>query len=248
MLAKLEMKLGETELMSYQMSSLFHGMLMELISEDYAEKLHESRLHPYSQHLEKRNNEWYWIVNTLNDEAKNEIIIKALLPADRILIKKKDLELKVIEKRYTELPDSELASFFYNEQGKRYITIRFVTATAFKNEGRYINYPDIGMIYSNLMNKYSASSNEESMRDDETLEQLISNTEINRYELRSTLFSLEGVRIPAFIGSITFRIKGTQTMCNFANMLFRFGTYSGIGIKTSIGMGAITITEQRAAR
>lgn len=248
MLTKLEMRLGEVEELSYQMASLFHGVLMELISPEYAEKLHESRLHPYAQHLEKRNNEWYWVVSTLNDEAKNEIIIKALLPADRILIKKKDLELKISGKNYTELSDSELADTFYNEQGKRYVTIRFVTATAFKNEGRYINYPDIRMIYANLMNKYSSSSETESMKDEETLEQLVSNTEVNRYELHSTLFSLEGVRIPAFIGNITFKLKGTQTMCNFANMLFRFGTYSGIGIKTSIGMGAITITEQRAQR
>ena len=28
-------------------------------------------------------------------------------------------------------------------------------------------------------------------------------------------------------------------MTNFANMLFKFGNYSGVGIKTSIGMGAI---------
>lgn len=247
MLTKLEMKLGENEALSYQMSSLFHGVLMELVSSEYADKLHESGLHPYSQHLEKRNNEWYWIVNTLDDEAKNEIIIKTLLVNNKIILKKKGIELDIIEKKYTEMSDRDMTASFYQDECRRYVTIRFITATAFKNDGRYINYPDIRLMYINLMNKYSASG-DENMRDEETLEQLISNTDVNRYELRSTLFSLEGVRIPAFVGSITFRIRGTQTMCSFANMLFKYGTYSGIGIKTALGMGAVSIDEERTAR
>ena len=34
-------------------------------------------------------------------------------------------------------------------------------------------------------------------------------------------------------------------MVNFANLLFRFGTYSGVGIKTALGMGAIGIGKER---
>lgn len=36
-------------------------------------------------------------------------------------------------------------------------------------------------------------------------------------------------------------------MANFAKMLFQFGTYAGIGIKTSLGMGAIQLIEERSA-
>lgn len=55
---------------------------------------------------------------------------------------------------------------------------------------------------------------------------------------------MEGIRVPAFLGSLTLRLTGTQTMANFANMLFEFGTYSGIGIKTGLGMGAYELVKE----
>ena len=63
------------------------------------------------------------------------------------------------------------------------------------------------------------------MLDEETLEQLCANAQIVRYDLKSVSFSLEGVRIPSFIGKITIRMNGTKTMAGFANMLIEFGTF-----------------------
>ena len=94
------------------------------------------------------------------------------------------------------------------------------------------------------MNKYDASNCDEQIYDEETLKQLMDNTALSRYELRSSIFNMEGIRIPAFTGRITLKVTGPQTMSDFANMLFCFGSYSGIGIKTSLGMGAINILEE----
>ena len=63
--------------------------------------------------------------------------------------------------------------------------------------------------------------------------------------MRSTRFHLEGVTIPSFIGEVTIKITGPQMMVNLANMLAAFGEYAGIGIKTSIGMGAVEINRER---
>ena len=71
------------------------------------------------------------------------------------------------------------------------------------------------------------------------------NAQIVRYDLKSVSFSLEGVRIPAFVGKITIKINGTKTMADFANMLVEFGTYSGVGIKTALGMGCIRQLKER---
>ena len=83
------------------------------------------------------------------------------------------------------------------------------------------------------------------MTDADTLESLEEGAEIIRYDLKSVKFPIEKVRIPAFIGKITIKMKGTQTMTNFAHMLFEFGEFSGVGIKTSLGMGCIKIMEER---
>ena len=46
MIAKLELELSCKEELAYQMSSLLHGALMELLPEEYAYELHASKLHP----------------------------------------------------------------------------------------------------------------------------------------------------------------------------------------------------------
>lgn len=241
MLARLEMKFRCQENLSYQMSSLFHGVLMERIPEEYGSFLHQSRLHPYTQHLECRNREWYWVVSALNREAAQKIIHEALVPEECLTVKKRDLELFVEEKKVEECTYRELTDRFYLSESSRYIRLHFITPTAFKQQGRYVFYPDLRCIYQSLMNKYDAAVKEESMCDQETLEELSRNSQICNYDLRSTQFYLEGVKIPSFIGKLTIRVGGTQTMANFANLLFWFGTYSGVGIKTALGMGAIKL-------
>lgn len=74
MLARLEMKLKCEEELNYQMSSLFHGVLMELLPKEYADYLHLSQLHPYTQHLEYKEKNWYWVVCCLNKETTKTII------------------------------------------------------------------------------------------------------------------------------------------------------------------------------
>lgn len=243
MYSKLEMRLKGNLEISNQMASAFHGALMELLPEEYAEELHESKLHPYAQHLERRAGDWYWIVTALNERASAVILRDTLLRMEGVDLKKHETYLSIDQRNYQELSEAELAKVFYEGDSGRYISIRFVTPTAFKRNGQYMNYPDLRSIYSNLMNKYDASNEQDSMKDEDTLEQLVQNTVVARYRLHSTVFCLEGVRIPAFAGEMTLRIGGNHTMCNFARMLFRFGEYSGIGIKTSLGMGAIELVQ-----
>ncbi len=246
MLAKLDMKLGaKPDEISFQMSSTFHGALMELLPEDYATELHISKRRPYTQHLERQDGQWHWIVTALNEETAGRMLTEVLMPLKEITIKKHQLNLQIIGKTYQEMTDKELAHAFYQDQASKYITIQFLTPTAFKSNGRYVNYPDIRMIFSNIMKSYDAACLDEKLFDDDTLDQLVEKAVLSRYDLHSTVFSLEGVRIPAFLGRMTLKMTGTQTMTNFANMLFSYSSYSGIGIKTALGMGAIKILEER---
>ncbi len=245
MLARLEMKLDPDGMLSQQMASSFHGVLMELLPEAYAAELHASKRPPYAQHLEKRGNTWYWVVTALNEETRDRMLQKVLMQLTGFTLKKHQIPIHISEKSYQELTEQELSRAFYQERANRYLRMQFVTPTAFKQNGRYVNYPDIRALFSNLMHRYEAANEEESMWDEETLTQLSEKAVISRYELRSTVFHLEGIRIPAFLGNLTLRMDGTQTMTNFADMLLRFGSYSGVGVKTALGMGALQIPTER---
>ena len=161
-----------------------------------------------------------------------------------ILIKKHDLKVLIVKKNYMETTYKELMDHFYEDDGKRYIQIHFLSPTAFKQNGRYLFYPDLRCVFQSLMNKYDSATAENTMHDEDTLEQICEHAQVIRYDLKSVSFSLEGVKIPSFIGKITIKLHGTDTMANFVNMLFEFGEYSGVGIKTSLGMGYMKIINE----
>ncbi len=147
MLAQLTIELETNDRIGYLQSSLFHGVLMEHVSPEYAEILHESKLHPYSQYLLYKN-KLYWIISTTNQEAYQSIIEPLLKPDfDTIHLDKKDIDIKIINRSLKLSSNKELLNKFYLEQSDKYLTIEFITPTAFKSDGHYIFIPDVRLIF-----------------------------------------------------------------------------------------------------
>ncbi len=77
------------------------------------------------------------------------------------------------------------------------------------------------------------------------INEILQHTKVIYYNLKSTKFYLEGITIPAFIGSIKIKVTGPQQMVNLLYLLAYFGKFSGIGIKSAMGMGGVDIAERR---
>lgn len=242
MYAELKMEL-DNEILDYKQSSNLQGVIMEHIEEEYAEILHQSNLKPYSQCVVKQDDKRIWYIRTVTQEAYKKMIIP-LSQLNEFEIKNGQVHVNIVRRNFETRAENELLKEFYEIPANRFLNLTFQTPTAFKSNGKYVFYPDIRMIYQSLMMKYTASSEEMDMIDEDTLEQLTQNSEIVRYHLRSMSFPLEGVNIPGFVGSIRLKIKGTDTMARYARMLMKYGQYSGVGIKTAMGMGAIRLMEQ----
>ena len=232
MYAKLRIELDSSQI-SYQQSSNLQGVLMEQIDTDYAQELHQYSLNPYSQYVVKEKDKTVWYICTVNEEALEEL--------KQITIRRKEITTNVVGRSIEILEESELMKQFYEESCDRYLNLQFCTPTAFKRDGKYVNYPDLRLVYGSLMRKYSAASEELDMYDEETLEELVRNSEIIRYRLQTMPFPLEKVQINGFVGNVCIKIKGTETMANYIRLLCCFGEYSGVGIKTSMGMGAMQL-------
>lgn len=245
MLAELRMKI-ETDSpdFGYYQSSNMQGILMEQIRADYAGQLHEQGLKPYSQCL-LIGEEKEWVVKTCTQDAYQEMIVPLLEPQfTQFIIEKKNIQINIKKKTLNTVKKKELMDEFYADACSHYLNLEFLTPTAFKSSGKYMIMPELRYIYQSLMKKYSASSENMEMYDDETLEQLIDSSSIIQYKLRSTSFPVEGVNIPSFKGEICIKIAGTNTMAKYARLLARFGEYSGVGIKSAMGMGALKIKER----
>ncbi len=59
------------------------------------------------------------------------------------------------------------------------------------------------------MMKYSAVSGNENMIDEETLEQLIQNSVVSKYRLKTGVFPVEGRTIPGFMGTLGIKFYGS---------------------------------------
>lgn len=240
MLTKLEIKIEKNDEINLNTMSLFQGVLMERIDREYSDILHTIPINPYTQYISVENDFINWNITTLTDEAKEKIIDR-LYSDDfkEIEIKYKDLKLKILDKKIITITENELMEKYYFEYSKRFIKINFITPTSFKSDGQYQIYPNLKWIYQSIMKKHDILSDETVVFNENVLEDLINYSEIVSYNLKSTVFQLEGVKIPSFKGRITIKIKGPQMLVNLVNFMFGYAEYSGIGIKTSIGMGAI---------
>lgn len=237
MYARLKIELESQEI-DIRQSSNFQGILMEQIDTQYAEWLHGNQLHPYSQFLVREEGKTFWCVNTLTSEAYDKILCP-LQKLEQVNMRKKETVLKLGERQISLCNEKELVREFYEDSCPRYLEVRFVTPTAFKQDGKYVIYPDLRLIFASLMRKYSEASEGMEMADEDTLEELSENCEIVRYHLRTVPFPLEKVRIHGFTGYIRIRVKGPETLARYVRLLLRFGEFSGTGIKTGIGMGAM---------
>ena len=151
MYAELQMEL-ETKEINYRQSSNLQGVIMENISPEYAARLHGNQLNPYSQCITRENNSTIWTIKTLNEEAYENIIMP-LSECTDIFLRKKGLSISVCNKRMHLKNDNELITEFYEKKCPKYLEIKFQTPTAFKSDGKYVIYPDLGLIYASLMRK-----------------------------------------------------------------------------------------------
>lgn len=244
MFSKLVMHLACESKLNFNMSSLMQGALMESISEEYAAYLHMDGINPYTQRLKFEKDDVMWIITTIGTRAHDEIISRFLNEnLSKVHLKNKDMTIKILSKEEQSISYDELMDETYFSQCDRYVKLRFETPTSFKVNGKYQFYPTVYHIFFSLINKHDSLIKGTEFYSEEVMEQIVDNVDIVRYKLKSTLFYLEGTKIPAFMGEVTLRIRGPQQFVNLINMLAKFGVFSGVGIKASIGMGAISICD-----
>ena len=232
----------ELNLGSY-LAPMLQGVIMERIDPEYAEALHISALHPYSQYTEGKNGKLIWTVNTLNKESRSELInILNDREFDSIYLKNKDMTLNITDKIIKEISyDELLRTGYFDGGGEKYAQIEFVTPTSFKKDRQYIIFPTSSFIMNSLAKKYDSCCSASTVADELLYEYIKENTAVVEYYLRSVKFSMEGISIPSFLGTVKLKFGGNREFRCLMNMLLKFGEFSGVGIKSAMGMGAMRI-------
>jgi CRISPR-associated endoribonuclease Cas6 len=231
---------------NFNWGSIFHGLLFELIDQRYTNELHEGSIKPFSQFLyrNKETGDTVWRVNGLNEFAYIEIIKKLEeFDSKSFYLRQKKIEIEIVKKNiyepftYKQFCDEIFIENKYESQLK----LDIITPCAFKQKESYTYLPDLRLIYSSLLSKWNVFAEVFSLDYDEGFDHIVNYSKILKYSLSSTTFHLEGIRIPAFKGWMCISIKGPNELKKIANLLIRYSNYTGIGIKTAIGMGGVRV-------
>ncbi len=216
------------------------GALMEHTDTAYAQLLHQLPFNPYSQYCFKDSDgNLVWRISALTDEAA-AYIIEPMRNAGPITVRSQKLTLEPL-KSTLETLDLKALLEAIRQEGDRRQRVRFVTPTAFKSQGDYVFMPSVRHIFQNLLMHYSQVYEGSKEIDVDTVAYIDQHVRITSYNLHSQYFAYasgEGKRIPAFMGTLTLSIGGPATMGGLVRMLLKFGEYAGVGVKTSMGMGA----------
>lgn len=238
----LQCQYSEEQKAGYNWGSIFHGIIMERLPEDIAQQLHDSQLKPFSQYVTSRNSgHLEWTIG-LWDEYMAEYLVKAIMPATTIEIKHKEITLDVTDVKRTKVSDKEYFDhFFVSEKPCRRYEIEFKTPCTHKQDGSYAVFPTIELIMQNLSRRFNAFKQDYSLDDPEIIAHLAENMRIVRYSLHSSDYYLEQTRISGYMGRMTVSISGPEQLARLAGAILSLAEHSGIGIKTALGMGGVSI-------
>ena len=89
------------------------------------------------------------------------------------------------------------------------------------------------------MNKWNVSFPSYPLEDEDAFRMLSEGIRVSDYNLHTTRFALKDTKIPGFIGSLRFDTHLSPSLLDICKILLAFSEYSGVGIKTALGMGGV---------
>lgn len=217
---------------------LYAALLAEA-PDSFGAGVHQDAVTPLSQFLTVGSDAVIWTVNLLGGESEESL--SALLDRqDALYLKKDRVRLTVTDRRRDTIRDVD--GLFARAAGKSGChLLQFQTAAAFKSQGQYLNLPTARLIVQSLLKKWNGCFPECPIEDEDGqgMEALAAGLRCRRFQLRDRMYYLKGSSIPGFVGELTLENRLSGFHRELADALLLFSGYSGVGIKTALGMGGV---------
>jgi CRISPR-associated endoribonuclease Cas6 len=222
--------------------SLLHGALIQQLPEDMQQMLHQTQVRPFAQHvLPTEGQGFVWHIGVWQD-ALADAVAGVVKPGGSLMLTQKDAAMDIHQVSHACVSEAAwMAPFMTGAQVHRLYELSFVTPCTHKSEGQYALFPTPALIVGSLCRRFSETSDELRLDDEDTMDALARHMRITRYALRSAAYSLEGVRVQGYVGWITLFIAGPEQLARLAGAVLSFAEYAGVGIKTALGMGGCSV-------
>ena len=216
-----------------------YAALLERLPRDFGQRVHEDGTSPVSQFVSLREGTLYWSVTLLGEEA--EALAGPVLEACTPLSLQKDQVTLTPSLEVCERVTDADGLFYRGMLGSRVHRLEVCTAAAFKSRGQYLSLPAPRLILQSLMKKWNGCFPDCPIVDEDGqgLAAMAEGLALRAFCLRDAVYSLKGSPIPGFRGALTLENRLTGFHRELADALLVFSGFSGIGIKTTLGMGGV---------
>lgn len=228
--------------------SVFHGIIMQYIDTNYATELHRSEVHPYRQFVffDERTQSHIWRIITFTEICESQM--KAMLQAlpQKVFVRQKQLYLQILQISISSTSHDALCELILGPNlddpaDIHELQLIFKTCTGFKSQGAYQPFPDLERIFQSLLKRWNTFSNTYTFTSPGLAKELCEATTLVDYQVKFKPYRVEKTQIPAFIGHYTVRFKKNHSLAPLAMLLLFYSQFTGVGIKTSLGMGGIHV-------
>lgn len=211
-----------------------YAWLLEQVDEEYAEYAHRQENRCLSQYLSRDT----WVINLFGEEAGENF--------GAVLENTKEIHLNgcvfsVADSSSILIEKAEDILNRGRELSCRKAELRFLTPTSFRQAGRYAIYPEPGLLVQSLLMGWNQLCPSFLLDDKDVESELKKGIHIVDYSLRTARFKLKDTAIPGFWGWASVEARLPVVLLEIWNALLYFSQFSGLGIKTALGMGGLEV-------
>lgn len=215
-----------------------YAWMLEQVPRIYGQELHMEGETPISQSLcfDRETQQTVWTIQLLTDEMVS-VFSPVLDELQYIQLRGTELQASLIGQNETD--GAQLLQQARQLESERRTRLCFATATAFKSDGRYAIFPQEKWLLQSLTLKWNLICPDMPLDDADAFAALEKGIHIVDYSLRTVRYPLKNVKIPSFVGNIVIESRLPAPLQEIWQLLVCLAPYTGVGIKTTLGMGSI---------
>lgn len=216
-----------------------YAALLERAQSDFCDRLHNGKITPVSQFLSAKDGKLLWTVNLLGEESEDALFF-ALETLEYLTLHRDGATVQVLSREVRRIADvDELFAQSSLLSGTH--RLELCTPLAFKQNGNYTALPTARLLVQNLLRKWNGCILDCPIEDEDGqgLESLARGLSFSEFSLHSEKYPFKSTEITGCTGTLTIQNKLRGFQRELADALLCFADFSGIGIKTSLGMGGV---------
>lgn len=212
-----------------------HGALMHSITKKIADKMHSSLYHPFSLYcVPTQQGEMLLRISSLNDEAG--ILIDKLKSLKKIKIYGGSEIVQTNVSESHPIQSENLAGCINGDK----LSLNFLTPATVRSVGKYQNPPTPEKYFYSAICKLNCFENL-SVSNEEFIKAW-NECRIINYSLESCVHYITGYKYYGMCGSYSVKLPEKREQSDLLKKIFQYSVYSGVGGKTTQGMGGFVVT------